>query len=642
MKALKTTNFALAIALLATPACAQAQANTNGNWTHLGGDIGDTKYSALDQINAGNIKRLKIAWRSPALDPAVRAGNPDLVPSNNYQDAPLVFDGVMYISNQIGQAEARDPGTGKVIWRQANFPGDGPLTALRSSRGIAIWGEGASARIVTVRGPYLYLLDAKTGAAIPGFGDDGRVDMRANPKDAFYWRTPSPIVVNDVIVIGGQPIATGTADVNKASLAGDIRGYDVRSGKLLWTFHTVPHEGEPGTETWENESWREGGKTYTWNGFSADEKLGYVYVPLSAPPNDYYGGIRPGDNLFSDSLVTLDAKTGKRVWHFQTVHHDLWDYDIPTPPMLADIKVNGRMRKAAIQVTKTAQVFAFDRATGEPLFPIVETSVPASTIPGEKAAPTQPVPTKPKPFDRQGMSEDQLIDFTPALHAEAVEILNRYEHGAIFTPPSLKDSDGKQGILYMPGWVGGANWNGAALDPQTGIIYVPSVSVPWVAGLESDGKGGYRRARTQGGLYLDGPQGLPLVKPPYGRITAIDMNSGDHLWMVPNGDGPRNHPLLKDLNLPPLGQAGRATPLLTKSFLFMGEGSDAGQSMPKFSGGNMFRAYDKKTGKVVWETDLGAGTTSPPITYMYKGKQYIVVGVGSLDHPAELVAMSLE
>jgi len=637
MKALKTANFVLAIALFATTAHAQ----TNTNWAYIGGDIGNNKYSALDQINAGTIKRLKIVWRAPAMDPAALAENPEMVPSNNYQDAPFVFDGVMYISNQIGQAEARDPGTGKVIWRQANFPGDGPVTALRSSRGIAIWGEGANARIVTVRGPYLYLLDAKTGAVIPGFGDNGRVDMRADPKDLFYWRTPSPIVVNDVIVIGGQPIATGTADVNKASLAGDIRGYDVHSGKLLWTFHTVPHEGEPGTETWENESWRDGGKSYTWNGFSADKQLGYVYVPLSAPPNDYYGGIRPGDDLFSDSLVALDAKTGRRVWHFQTVHHDLWDYDIPTPPMLADIKVNGRLRKAAIQVTKTAYVFAFDRATGEPLFPIVETPVPASTVPGEKAAKTQPIPTKPKPFDRQGVSEDELIDFTPQLHAEAVQILSHYMHGSIYTPPSTIGGS-MLGTLYMPGWVGGANWTGAALDPQTGIIYVPSVSVPWVAGVEPDGRGGYRRARTPGGLYLDGPQGLPLVKPPYGRITAIDMNSGDHLWVVPNGDGPRNNPLLKDLNLPPLGQPGRAAPLLTKSFLFMGEGSDAGQSMPKFSGGNMFRAYDKKTGKVVWETDLGAGTTSPPITYMYKGKQYIVVSVADLHHSPEIVAMSLE
>jgi glucose dehydrogenase len=417
----------------------------------------------------------------------------------------------------------------------------------------------------------------------------------------------------------------------------------VRTGKLLWTFHTVPREGEPGAETWENESWRQGGKTYTWNGFSADEKLGYVYVPLSAPTNDYYGAARPGDNLYSDSLVAIDVKTGKKVWHFQTVHHDLWDYDLPTPPMLADIKVNGRMRKAAIQVTKTAYVFAFDRATGEPLFPIVETPVAATSVPGEKSSPTQPIPSKPLPFDRQSMNEDQLIDFTPALRAEAVQIMNRYVTGPMFTPPSLAGGAGqKLGTLYMPGWVGGANWTGAALDPETSMIYIPSVSVPWQAGLEPDGKGGYRRVRPEGSLYLDGPQGLPLIKPPYGRITAIDMNSGNHLWMVPNGGGPRDHPLLKGLNLPPLGQSGRAAPLLTKSFLFVGEGSEVGQSMPKYSGGNIFRAYDKKTGRIVWEADLGAGTTSPPISYMFKGKQYIVVGIGGANHPAELVALSVD
>jgi len=637
MKALKATGLALGFAVLATAVNAQAK----GDWAHFGGDIGDTKYSALDQINAKTIKRLKIAWRAPAVDPALLAENPGLVLSNNFRDAPLVADGVMYISDQAGQVEARDPGTGKVLWRQPGFEGDGPVKPAYSSRAIALWGTGASARVVTARGSYLYLLDAKNGAYIKDFGDNGRVDLREDLKNTYAWNAPSPIVVKDVIVIGGQPVAMGVTDFNLASLAGDIRGYDVHTGKLLWTFHTVPHEGEPGTETWENESWRKGGKTKDWTGFSADEQLGYVYVPLSAAANDYYGGARPGDALYSDSLVALDVRTGKKVWHFQTVHHDLWDYDLPTPPMLADIKVNGRMRKAAIQVTKTSQVFAFDRVTGEPLFPIVETPVPASTIPGEKAAPTQPIPVKPKPFDRQGLSEDQLIDFTPALHAEAVEILNRYVHGDIFTPPSLKDPNGKQGTLYMPGWVGGANWTGAALDPQTGVMYVPSVSVPWLAGLEADGKGGYRRGREPS-LYLDGPQGLPLMKPPYGRITAIDLNSGNHLWMVPNGDGPRDHPLLKDLNLPPLGQPGRAAPLLTRSFLFMGEGDMVGISMPKFSGGNTFRAFDKKTGKVAWQIDLGAGTTSPPITYMYKGKQYIVVGVGGAKHPAELVALSLE
>ncbi len=639
MNPLKGFGVALALALLATT----AQAQSKNDWAHFGGDLGDTKYSGLDQINAGNIKRLKVAWRAPALDPAFRAENPALVLSNNFRNAPLVVDGVMYVSNLAGKVEARDPANGKVIWREANFPGDPPLSAAYASRGITLWGKGATARIVTVRGPYLYLLEAKTGAFVTSFGDKGRVDLRDDPKNTFAWNSPNPTVVKDVIVIGGQPTGPGATGGAPVSLAGDIRGYDVRTGKRLWTFHTVPHEGEPGTETWENDSWRNNGKTKAWSAFSADEQLGYVYVPLSAPNNDYYGGARPGGNLYSDSLVALDAKTGKRVWHFQTVHHDLWDYDLPTPPILADIKVNGRMRKAAIQVTKTNYLFAFDRATGEPLFPIDERPVPASTIPGEKAAPTQPVPRKPAPFDRMGLGPDQIINFTPALHAEGLQILNRFVHGDIFTPPSVKGGvEGKEGTIYLPGWVGGANWTGAALDPETGVIYIPSVSVPWVAGLEPDGRGSYRRARPEGGLYLDGPQGLPLVKPPYGRITAIDLNSGNHLWMVPNGDGPRNHPLLKDLNLPPLGQPGRAAPLLTKSFLFMGEGDMVGISMPKFSGGNMFRAYDKKTGKVAWELDLGAGTTSPPISYMHKGKQYIVVGVGGVDHPAELVAMSVD
>ena len=632
MAALKSIGLALALSLCSTT----VQAQSRGDWAHFGGDLGDTKYSALDQINARTIKRLKIVWRAPALDPALRVENPTLVPSNNFRNAPLVVGGVMYISNQLGLVEARDPASGKIIWRQPAFPGDTRLTPAAASRALALWGKGAGARIVTVRGNYLYLLDARTGHAVEDFGDKGRVDLREQPRTVFSWNAPAPIVVGDVIVIGGQPIATGTADINKASLAGNVRGFDVRTGKLLWTFHTVPREGEPGADTWENESWRQGGKTKVWSAFSADQELGYVYLPLSAPANDYYGVARPGDNLYSDSLVALDVRTGKKIWHFQTVHHDLWDYDLPSPPMLADIKVNGRMRKAAIQVTKMAYVFAFDRATGEPLFPVVETPVPASTMPGEKASPTQPIPVKPKPFDRQGMNADQLIDYTPALRAEAVQILSRYVHGEMYTPPSVAGGpDGKLGTLYMPGWVGGANWTGAALDPETGVIYVPSVSVPWI------GRDNYRRP-PESSLYMEGPQGLPMVKPPYGRITAIDMNSGDHLWMVPNGEGPRDHPLLKDLKLPPLGQAGRAAPLLTKSFLFIGEGDKVGLSIPKLSGGNMFRAYDKKTGKVVWQADLGAGTTSPPVTYMFKGKQYIVVGVGGVDHPAELVAMSID
>ncbi len=621
---------------LAAGLAAAAHAAPGPDWAHFGGDIGDTKYSGLNQINPATIKRLKVVWRAPALDPAVRAENPTLTPSNNYRNAPLVTGGIMYISNQIGQVEARDPASGKLLWRQGLFPGDTRLAPAAAARALAAFGSGANTRIVTARGPWLYMLDAKTGAYVTSFGTGGRVDLRDDPKTVFSWNAPSPIVVGDVIVIGGQPIATGIADINRASLAGNVRGYDVASGKLLWTFHTVPHPGEPGHETWENNSWLQGGKTKVWSAFSADPKLGLVYLPLSAPASDYYGVQRPGDNLYSDSLVALDVKTGRKVWHYQLVHHDLWDYDLPSPPMLADIKVNGRLRKAAIQVTKMAYVFAFDRATGEPLFPIVETPVAPTTMPGEKSSPTQPIPVKPAPFDRQGMTDDNLIDFTPALKAEAQAILSRYVHGPMYTPPSPADGpDGKLGTLYLPGWVGGANWTGAALDPETGVIYVPSVTVPWI------GRNNYKRP-PEDKLYMDGPQGLPMVKPPWGRITAIDMNSGDHLWMVPNGNGPRDHPALKGLNLPPLGQAGRAAPLLTKSFLFIGEGDMIGLSMPKYSGGNMFRAYDKRTGKIMWEADLGAGTTSPPVTYMHKGKQYIVVGVGGVNHPAELVAMSIE
>jgi quinoprotein glucose dehydrogenase len=329
------------------------------------------------------------------------------------------------------------------------------------------------------------------------------------------------------------------------------------------------------------------------------------------------------------------------VWHYQLVHHDLWDYDLPAAPILADLNIGGKKIKAVLQVTKMAFVFAFDRVTGKPIWPIEERPVPQTNVPGEWTSPTQPFPTKPAPFDRQGLTEADLIDFTPELHAEAVGILNRYVHGEIFTPPTLKgDGPGeKKGLLFLPGWVGGANWTGAAIDPETGTLYVPSVTVPYLVGLIKR-EGTYRRA-PEPALYLDGPRGLPLTKPPYGRITAIDMNKGEHLWMVPNGGGPRDHPALKGLTLPRLGQPGRAAPLLTKTVLFLGEGDMVGLSMPPFSGGNMFRAYDKKTGEVLWENDLGTGTTGAPMTYLHNGKQYVVVAVGGAKHSPELVALTL-
>ena len=633
----------LAIQLLAVCSAAadKEPAIAPGESHFYGGDLGSEKYSPLDQINPRNVQSLRIAWRHPGVDPAILQNYPKLKVSNNLRSTPLMIDGVLYVSNGVGLVEAIDPATGKTLWTQE--PVGIGIEGMQgvASRAIAYWSDGADARIVTVRGQYLFAVDAKTGKPSEGFGSKGRVDLTdSTGRQRFAWTAPGPLVVKDVIVIGGQAMKS-EGDFISAMLPGDIRGYDVHTGKQLWVFHTIPHEGEFGADTWLNDSNMTNGKAKVWSLFTADQDLGYVYAPLSAAANDWYGGLRPGPNLFSDSLVCLDAKTGKRVWHYQLVHHDLWDYDLPAAPILADLTVDGKKIKAVLQVTKTAWVFAFDRVTGKPIWPIVERPVLQTDVPAEWTSPTQPFPTKPAPFDRQGLTDNDLIDFTPELHAEAVEIMKHYVHGQIFTPPSLKveGPDGNKGTLYLPGWVGGANWTGAAIDPETGILYVPSVSVPYLVGLTKSGDG-YRRARETT-LYVDGPQGLPLVKPPYGRITAIDMNKGEHLWMVPNGDGPRNHPLLKDLHLPPLGQPGRAAPLLTKTLLFLGEGDMVGVSMPPYSGGNMFRAYDKKSGKVLWEKDLDAGTTSAPMTYMFHDKQYIVVAVGSEHRAAEFVALCL-
>jgi len=357
-----------------------------------------------------------------------------------------------------------------------------------------------------------------------------------------------------------------------------------------------------------------------------------------------YGGHRLGNNLFSDSLVCLKAETGERVWHFQLVHHDLWDYDSPAAPILADIRVNGKPIKAVVQVTKQGFAFVFDRVTGQPVWPIEERPVPQSATPGERTSPTQPFPTKPAPFERQGVSIDQLIDFTPELRSEAIEITKRYVTGPLFTPPSVK-GDGPndtRGTLQLPGSVGGADWNGAALDPETGILYVPSVTGTFAADL-IPGETTRSNLRYVHGTreFVTGPRGLPLFKPPYGRITAINLNTGDHVWMKPNGDGPRDHPAIKQLNLPPLGQPGRASPLVTKTLLFIGEGDPINVRTPPGGGGKKFRAYDKANGAVVWEMEFPAGTTGAPMTYMHKGKQYIVLAIGSNEHQAEFVALTL-
>jgi quinoprotein glucose dehydrogenase len=614
---------------------AKADGGSSGQWHYYGGDSGATKYSALDQVNASNVENLKIAWRRPAVDP--KYTNPTF--SNSYETTPLMIDGVMYVSNGMGLVEAFDPENGKTIWLQQ--PPEGTMDGLQgiAPRGIAYWSDVTDARVFLVRGQSLYAVDAKTGKLCGDFGDKGQIDLRnMGPKYIAHFLSP-PVVCRGVVIVGSA--SSDNSRIKKEN-HGDVHAFDVRTGKLSWTFHTIPHAGEFGFDTWKDDSASSTGAANVWAPFSADQELGYVYLPTSTPTADWYGGARLGNCLFGESLVCVDATTGNRIWHFQTVHHGLWDYDLPAAPVLATITVDGKQIKAVLQVTKTCFVFAFDRVTGMPVWPIEERAVPTSTTPGEQSSPTQPFPTKPAPFDRQGITLDDLIDFTPELRAKAVELSKQYVLGPLFTPPSVSTPGGKKGTAVLPGWAGGANWGGAAFDPDTGILYVTSVTDPHVEGLvtQDPAKGDVRYIREKL-ISVPGPDGLPFVKPPYGRITAIDMNRGEHVWSVPNGDGPRNHPLLKHLNLPPLGSSGRVGPLLTKTLLFVGEGDPIIVATPPLGGGSKFRAYNKTSGKVLWETEFPAGTTGTPMTYVHQEKQFIVVAIGGKDHTAELVALAV-
>jgi quinoprotein glucose dehydrogenase len=447
---------------------------------------------------------------------------------------------------------------------------------------------------------------------------------------------------------GVVDIINETARARMETPPADIRGFDVRTGKLLWTFHTIPSPGEFGNETWLNDSWSYSGNVAVWSSMAADEELGYVYLPIETPTGDYYGGTRHGNNLFAESLVALDVKTGKRVWHFQAVHHGIWDYDFPAPPVLADVTVDGRRIRVIAQISKQAFVYVLDRATGQPVWPIVERPVERGDVPGEWYSPTQPFPTKPPAYDQQGVTIDDLIDFTPELRKEAIEIISKYKYGPLFTPFGVPGTPtGKEGTILSPGSIGGSNWPGAGLDPETGIMYIPSVKAPDTVELvksvhKESNLPLVRRNAFRPGVYPPGPQGLPSpFKPPYGRLTAIDLNKGEIVWAVPNGDGPRFHPALKALNLPPLGQGGRVGPLVTRSLVFLGEGGDFTVHLPPGGGGKKFRAYDKATGSVVWEMELPGGNSAPPMTYMAGGKQYIVLAVAWRDMPAELVALAL-
>jgi quinoprotein glucose dehydrogenase len=633
----------VAVFVLAAGSAGAQRGPADVEWRHSSGDNGSTRYSPLAQITKDNVARLRVAWRRPAVDATLLELNPKLRSANNFRSTPIMVGGMLYASDGVGLVEAFDPATGRTTWVQ-QVP-ESELLVGAANRGVAYWSQGTSGRILTFRGTYLYALDARTGKPLAEFGVGGRVDLTAatGASRPFSWNG-TPLVVRDVVVLGSS-MADQDSAARMTGAPGDVHGFDVRTGRLRWTFSPIPKAGEPGVETWENESWRYTGAANVWAPMSADDELGYVYLPTSSATNDMYGGHRLGANLFSSSVVCLDAATGKRVWHFQTVHHDLFDYDNPAAPILADITVNGRRIKAVVQVTKQAFAFVLDRVTGQPVWPIEERPVPASTVPGERAWPTQPVPSKPPAFDRQGLTVDDLIDFTPELRAEAIEIVKQYVTGPMFTPPSIEGPGpaDKRGTIQMPGSVGGADWTGAAFDRETGMLYVPSMTNPFVANLlPGDPARTDLRYRASTRQLIQGPQGLPLTKPPYGRITALNLNRGEQAWMVANGDGPRNHPLLKGLNLPPLGQSVRAAPLVTRTLLFVSEGDQVNVRTPPNGGGRKLRAFDKATGKVVWETELPAGTTGTLMTYQFNGFQYVVVAIGGQNHPPEFVAFALK
>jgi len=651
-----------AVAVAGFAALGQLEAQSAaGQWRAVGGDAGYTRYSPLDQVNARNVARLRVAWRRPGTDPSLKQQFPELRVSGNFRSTPLMINGVLYAPNAVGLIRAFGPGSGEQIWEQAPVAQTIEEVSRPSPRGVEYWKSGADERLFLVRGEYLYAINSRDGTYVKDFGDGGRVNLHwDHPLAAMFSWTGSPVVVNDVVIVAGATAGAGDGGVKKEATPEDIRGYDARTGKLLWTFHVVPREGEYGADTW-GESYSFSGDLASWCCLSSDAELGHVYIPTSAPTGINYGGHRPGDNLFSDSILALDVRTGKRVWHFQMVHHDLWDYDTVGPPTLGDITVNGRRIKALMQPSKTGFLYVFDRATGTPVWPIEERPVPQSAVPGEHTARTQPFPTLPVPFDRQGFTEDDLIDHTPELRARAKEKVQGLLFGPLFSPPALATGEpgGVRGQLIMPGGWGSGNWHTGAFDPETQIYYAVSHTQPGISRTvkTDDPKATMAYAtvahdrRPEDGpppapTPWPGPElsidGFPIFKGPYGRITAIDMKTGKQVWMTANGDGPRHHPLVKDLNLPPLGIPGRGAPLLTKSLLFIGEGSDAipGTNRDNMHG-RMFRAFDKATGKVVWETELPAGTTGAPITYMHQGKQYIVIAIGGREQPAEWIAFRL-
>ncbi|MGH7468051.1 MAG: amidohydrolase family protein [Longimicrobiales bacterium] len=602
------------------------------DWPSYAGDPGAMKYSALTNINRSNVTQLKLAWewrpgeKNIRDTDTTRAARP-----GDFQVTPIVINDTMYLSTPFNRVIALEAGTGRELWSYdpgAYKPGQPSNGTGFVHRGVAVW-SGNERRVFMNSRWRLIALNGKTGRPIASFGTNGEVDLTKNlrrpVKLIHYTNTSPPVVWRNLVIVGN---GVGDRLVYKSDPPGDVQAFDVMTGKLVWRFNTIPDAGEFGVNTWEEESWKTIGHTNVWAPFSVDAERGIVYLPVSTPSNDYYGGARKGDNLFAESLVALDARTGKRIWHFQTVHHGLWDYDIPAPPVLYTATVNGRGVDAVAVLGKTGFVYAFERVSGAPIWPIEERAVAPSDVPGERAARTQPYPTKPRPFTRQGFTEDDVIDLTPEIKQLALAELAKWRTGPLFTPPSL------QGTVVQPGVIGGAGWGGGAYDPESQTLYIKGTNQPALMRLislpESDtiqaqfsfDRGASLRVQipqpAAGGDPLDA---LPINKPPYGNLTAIDMRTGEHRWQVTLGDNPslRSHPLLRDLNLPPLGVAGAPGPIVTAGGLLFVTG-----------GGAVLYAIDTNEGRVLWQADLGGRGYSVPMTFRNRaGRQFVVIAVGA-------------
>ena len=637
---------------------AQAQAvkptGPTTTWPTYGSNLASHRYSSADQITKDNFNELRIAWR---LKTDFLGPRPDPL----YAATPLMVDRVLYTTAGMRRAViALNPATGEMIWMHAENEGVRGDNAVRAGagRGLAYWAAANSAerRIIYVTPGYrLLALDAATGIPIPSFGKNGAVDLKLEADQEIDLNTgemglnATPLVVGDVIVVG-MAHRPGSAPRTVGNAKGSVRGYDVRTGKRLWIFHTIPKAGEFGYDTWLENGADINGNTGVWAQMSADPDLGLVYVPVEMPTGDYYGGHRPGDTLFSDSILALDVKTGKRKWHYQTVHHDLWDWDLPCAPMLFDMTMNGRTIKAIAKPTKHAFLFVFNRDTGEPSWPIEERPVPQSDVPKERSSRTQPFPTRPAPFDLHGITENDLNDLTPAIKADALEVVKRYKMGPIFTPPVVSTTEGPIATLQVPSEVGGANWPGGSFDPESNFLYIHSHTNVYANGLipptspaQSDMAYIAGQARGAGAGGRATVQGLPILKPPYDRITAYNMNAGDIVWQKTHSSTPddiKNHPLLKGLNLSRLGQPGRTFigVLTTKNLVIAGEGgvhsNAAGRRVA------LLRAYDKRTGEDVGAVEMPNKQTGSPMSYQIDGKQFIVLAVSGNDG-AELLAYAL-